>query len=604
MGDQGTVPDRLPPDWRDYAYGRLVGRGRFADARLFIHRPTGAGYVVKQITAMGVEEEDEECQRTLALAARTEIHVLSLMKHPHVLQLHGWFVNAGVVNVITTPYAEGGTLENRLRRFASLRELVTPQRAATWASQLTSGLAHIHEQGVLHRDVKTANIFVTASNDLIIGDFGVSKVGILAESTSAVDFEHDGTCIGTPYYLSPEIVLGRPYGPKNDVWALGVVLYEICALQRPFDGINIHVLAQQIVADDPMPLPGVFGEDMQLIVSGMLHKRSAKRPHSTELARRTASLAARAEPVSAAVWRMLSPKHLADKFSTLASLPLLPQTVNEAPPFPRRSHSSGPSTALLEAEAKASASPTTAPASSFQTLTSRSESYHSAADELVDDLGRRWWDASTHLAHEPLVDVPAPRCELTPGESTERGTGAPASPPWSGEDEANSDDAAPPRAWRVPASLADVSSRTRNRLPSDDTEKSDALTGSSTICSPPSFVYRGAVVHAAPRTASEMSELDSPAPAPGGSGPSFFSRASSLLLQHGAFFAARRRRLSEPMSLSVVSPATTASTASTSPGTQASPTVPQLGYKDKDWLAHINFASPCGRLRLELRRKP
>ena len=89
-------------------------------------------------------------------------------------------------------------------------------------------LRYIHERKILHRDIKPANIFKTKSGIIKFGDFGVSK---LLQSTLA----KASTEIGTPLYLSPEIVKGEKYDKPTDIWSLGVTLYEICALKRPFD---------------------------------------------------------------------------------------------------------------------------------------------------------------------------------------------------------------------------------------------------------------------------------------------------------------------------------------------------------------------------------
>jgi len=90
------------------------------------------------------------------------------------------------------------------------------------------GLKYVHERKVLHRDIKPANVFKTKSGIIKFGDFGVSK---LLSSTMA----KASTEIGTPLYLSPEIVNGQKYDAATDIWSLGVTLYELCTLKRPFD---------------------------------------------------------------------------------------------------------------------------------------------------------------------------------------------------------------------------------------------------------------------------------------------------------------------------------------------------------------------------------
>ena len=91
-----------------------------------------------------------------------------------------------------------------------------------WFIQLLFGIKTLHSKNILHRDLKSANIFLTKNLSLKIGDFGISKV---LEGTSAM------TCIGTPLYLSPEVCNNKPYGLSSDLWALGCILYEMCTLR-------------------------------------------------------------------------------------------------------------------------------------------------------------------------------------------------------------------------------------------------------------------------------------------------------------------------------------------------------------------------------------
>ena len=85
----------------------------------------------------------------------------------------------------------------------------------------------MHSRSILHRDMKTQNLLLNANDVVKVGDFGISKM--LGEG----DINTRTQC-GTPYYMPPEVVLGKPYGPKADIWSLGCVLYELCTFKRPF----------------------------------------------------------------------------------------------------------------------------------------------------------------------------------------------------------------------------------------------------------------------------------------------------------------------------------------------------------------------------------
>ena len=93
------------------------------------------------------------------------------------------------------------------------------------------GLAYIHKKKILHRDIKSMNMFLSKGENIRIGDLGVAKV--LQEN---VNFAR--TMVGTPYYLSPEMCEEKPYNDKSDIWALGCVLYELCTFKHPFEAKN------------------------------------------------------------------------------------------------------------------------------------------------------------------------------------------------------------------------------------------------------------------------------------------------------------------------------------------------------------------------------
>lgn len=92
----------------------------------------------------------------------------------------------------------------------------------------------MHIKNILHRDIKTQNIFVTKNNILKLGDFGISK------QLEATKFTN--TLKGTPYYMAPEVCAGKKYDKKADVWSVGIVLYELITLQRPFDAQTVDLL--------------------------------------------------------------------------------------------------------------------------------------------------------------------------------------------------------------------------------------------------------------------------------------------------------------------------------------------------------------------------
>jgi len=124
-------------------------------------------------------------------------------------------------------------------------------------------MKHVHDRKILHRDIKCQNVFVTKQGIIKMGDFGIARV-----LRHTVDVAR--SMVGTPYYLSPEIIEGRPYSFKSDIWSLGVMLYELCALRPPFEGSSMHFLSMQIVRGKYPALPMQYSRELKTLVSQML----------------------------------------------------------------------------------------------------------------------------------------------------------------------------------------------------------------------------------------------------------------------------------------------------------------------------------------------
>ena len=124
-------------------------------------------------------------------------------------------------------------------------------------------IKHVHDRKILHRDLKSQNVFLTRSNWVKLGDFGIAKV---LEHTKAAA----KTVVGTPYYLSPEIIENKPYSFPSDVWSLGVLLYEMAALKPPFDANSLHDLAKKILAGRFPALPSAFSDQFKRLVNTLL----------------------------------------------------------------------------------------------------------------------------------------------------------------------------------------------------------------------------------------------------------------------------------------------------------------------------------------------
>lgn len=131
-------------------------------------------------------------------------------------------------------------------------------------------LLYLHDRKILHRDLKTQNIFLK-NGTIRLGDFGIAKV---LDGTR--DFAN--TCIGTPYYMSPELFKNKPYSYKSDVWALGCVIYEMCNLRHAFDAQSLNGLAMKILRGSYPPLTPAYSRTLRDLVNKMLNVNPQHRP--------------------------------------------------------------------------------------------------------------------------------------------------------------------------------------------------------------------------------------------------------------------------------------------------------------------------------------
>lgn len=123
----------------------------------------------------------------------------------------------------------------------------------------------MHRKNILHRDIKTHNIFITKNDILKIGDFGISKM------MDTLSPKLMTTC-GTPYFMSPEVCSGKPYDSKADVWSIGVILYELITLRKPFESDSIEGVFDKIINSPMDPLPESLDTEIKLLIFKLLNK--------------------------------------------------------------------------------------------------------------------------------------------------------------------------------------------------------------------------------------------------------------------------------------------------------------------------------------------
>jgi serine/threonine-protein kinase len=247
-----------------YRLESLLGRGGMAEVWRAADTKLARTVAVKVIHA-SVAQDPQFAERFLR-----EARVVASLEHPGILPVYDFGEEDGIPFLVM-PHLPGGTLRDRLRGAPAPVGL-----AAGWIRQLADALDAAHAAGVLHRDVKPANVLIGRDERLFLADFGIAK---MVESMTGLTAT--GAVVGTPVYMAPEQAQGHPASPATDRYALAVVVYEILAGRPPFDGDNPFSLMHQHVSTPPPALSSRAAglpAGLDAVLAGALSKDPAGRP--------------------------------------------------------------------------------------------------------------------------------------------------------------------------------------------------------------------------------------------------------------------------------------------------------------------------------------
>ncbi|XP_051038419.1 serine/threonine-protein kinase Nek1 isoform X2 [Phodopus roborovskii] len=299
-------------------YVRLqkIGEGSFGKAVLVKSTEDSRHYVIKEINISRMSGKERQ-------ESRREVAVLANMKHPNIVQYKESFEENGSLYIVMD-YCEGGDLFKRIN--AQKGTLFQEDQILDWFVQICLALKHVHDRKILHRDIKSQNIFLTKDGTVQLGDFGIARV-----LNSTVELAR--TCIGTPYYLSPEICENKPYNNKSDIWALGCVLYELCTLKHAFEAGNMKNLVLKIISGSFPPVSLHYSYDLRSLLSQLFKRNPRDRPSVNSILEKS-FIAKRIE-------KFLSPQLIAEEFCLKSFSKFGPQ------PMPGKRPASGQSSISL-----------------------------------------------------------------------------------------------------------------------------------------------------------------------------------------------------------------------------------------------------------------
>ncbi|XP_002130578.2 serine/threonine-protein kinase Nek11-like isoform X1 [Ciona intestinalis] len=280
------LPSQLPDDFNvtaaETSSKLLVWAKRYVILKKIGSGNFGNAFLIEDKEARKIDEKQKVLKQVCVgpvdpgetVDAMREARLLARMKHKNIVQFHESFLD-GQFFCIVLEYCEGGDMEGKITEHKEKNEHINEQQVIKWLKQILKAIRHMHESRVLHRDLKSRNIFLK-NNQIKIGDFGISRI-LMGESDKASTF------VGTPYYMSPEVLKHEKYDEKCDIWSLGCVLYEICCFNHAFDGSSLMAVMFKIVSEFNPTLPEVYSRALNNILERFLHREPQKRPTAKEI---------------------------------------------------------------------------------------------------------------------------------------------------------------------------------------------------------------------------------------------------------------------------------------------------------------------------------
>eukprot|EP00758_Cryptobia_borreli_P007878 Tbor_TRINITY_DN5337_c2_g2::TRINITY_DN5337_c2_g2_i1::g.4211::m.4211/K08857/NEK1_4_5; NIMA (never in mitosis gene a)-related kinase 1/4/5 len=250
---------------------RVIGSGSFGEAWLVKRVSDGILLVAKRMDLSHMSQKDQKY-------IEAEMQCLAVCDHFAVIKHEEDFTEDDHILIIME-FADAGDMNMQIKARAADNFWYFEEHEVGYTFvQLAMAVDHIHRRRMLHRDIKGANVLLMTSGLIKLGDFGFSQ-----QYEHTVSGEVATTFCGTPYYLAPELWRRQKYSKKADVWSMGILLYEMMALRRPFVGHGMKALMESVLGGKIPPIPSNFSPELQEVVMAILVDDPNKRPSIAEI---------------------------------------------------------------------------------------------------------------------------------------------------------------------------------------------------------------------------------------------------------------------------------------------------------------------------------
>ncbi len=197
---------------------------------------------IDRMVALKVLRQDRVVDQEFVRRFVAEARAIGRLSHPNIVTVYDVGEDHGTI-YIAMEFLEGRSLDMLIGEQA-----FSPEKIVDLGIQVAVALEYAHCQGIIHRDIKPGNIIITPQGHVKVTDFGIARI----EGGSGQQMTQMGEILGTPIYMPPEQVAGQPVDGRSDIYALGVVLYELTTGQRPFSGDNLTTLFNAIGKETPV----------------------------------------------------------------------------------------------------------------------------------------------------------------------------------------------------------------------------------------------------------------------------------------------------------------------------------------------------------------
>ena len=245
-----------------------IGEGAYSTVYTVKRIEDGKIYALKKVKIKKLTTKEKS-------NALNEVRILASVNSPYVISYKESFIDETdqTLNIIME-YADDGDLYQKIKLYIKNKTFFMEHDIWRIFIQITKGLHDLHEYNILHRDLKSANVFLFKNGMAKLGDLNVSKI-----TTRGLGY----TQTGTPYYASPEVWKDKPYNLKSDIWSLGCVFYELIMLTTPFKAKSMKDLFVKVKKGEYPPIYNTFSPKFQIVIDNILRVKPEERPNTEDI---------------------------------------------------------------------------------------------------------------------------------------------------------------------------------------------------------------------------------------------------------------------------------------------------------------------------------